>query len=172
MRITDVNLRQRLAIIGIFVVIGSLLGILNRESILNNTSANPNDFTALFLTIIQTSVFIDLLASIPVIGLLIITSATQSIGVALGLIVLDHKTIPINGLIGLTIVGVFDVTANMVAGLAGFRFIDFFESRRSHEPGENHFYAYLKLLIVTLSIAFIGALWESASILGMLPFGL
>jgi hypothetical protein len=67
---------------------------------------------------------------------------------------------------------VFDVTANVVAGLAGFRLMDFFESRRSHEPGKGHFYAYLKLLGVALSIALLGALWESASILGMLPFGL
>jgi hypothetical protein len=166
------SLRQRLAIIGIFVVGGALLGVPNREAILSNTSPNPNDFTALFLEIIQTSALIDLLASIPGLGLLFIGVATQSIGVVVGVIVLDHKTIPINPLIGLTITSVFDVTANVVAGLAGFRLMDFFESRHSHEPGKGHFYAYLKLLGVALSIALLGALWESASILGMLPFGL
>lgn len=166
------SLRQRLGIIGIAVFAGALLGVPNREAILSNTSPNPNDFTALFLAIIQTSALIDLLASIPLLGLLFIGLATRSIGVVVGVIVLDHKTIPFNALIGLTIISVFDVTANVVAGLAGFRLMDFFESRRSHEPGKSHFYAYLKLLGVALSIAFLSALWESALILGMLPFGL
>lgn len=166
------SLRQRLAIIGIFVVGGALLGVPNREAILSNTSPNPGDFTALFLSIIQTSALIDLLASIPGLGLLFIGVATQSIGVLVGVVVLDRKTIPINLLIGIIITGVFDVTANVVAGLAGFRLMDFLESRRSHEPGKGHFYAYVKLLGVALSIALLGALWESASILGMLPFGL
>ena len=67
------------------------MGVPNREAILSNTSPNPNDFTALFLAIIQTSALIDLLASIPALGLLFIGLATRSIGVVVGVIVLDHK---------------------------------------------------------------------------------
>ena len=159
-------------IIGVFILIGVFLGVPSREAILSSTSPNPSDFTALFLAIIQTSALIDVLASIPVLGLLVIALATRSIGVVVGLIVLDHRTISINGLIGLTITGGFDITANVVAGLAGFRLWDFIESRRSHEPGKAHFYGYLKLFGMALSIAILGALWESASILGLLPFGL
>ncbi len=114
---------------------------------------------------------IDFLGSLPIIGLLFIGAASQSFGALVGVIVLDHRTLPIIGMISLSITASLEITALVVVGIAGLRLLDFIGYKRS-ERKKGDLYAYLKLLGLALSISFLSALFESASILGMLPFGL
>ena len=131
-------------------------------------SEGPNDFLSLFLLIISTTAWIDFIGSLPIIGLALIGSASRSFGAVVGVVVLDHKTLPI---ISLSITASLEITALVVVGIAGLRLLDFIGYKRS-ERKKGDLYAYLKLLGLALSISFLSALFESASILGMLPFGL
>ncbi len=70
---------------------------------------------------------------------------------------------------------VFEVTALVMAGLASFRLVDLLDSRRSDTApilGNDPVRSYFKLLGLALLITFLSALFESASILHMLPLGL
>jgi hypothetical protein len=166
------SLAQELSIIGITIVAGATYGLLNRQALLNSISPSPNDFVSLFLLIFQTAALIDFLASIPfLLGLFAIFASSRYFGVAIGVIVLDHKISKIIGIISLSIIASLEITALVTVGIAGFRLTEFIGSKRS-ERRRGDLYAYLKLLGLALSISFLSALFESASILGMLPFGL
>jgi hypothetical protein len=166
------SLTQELSIIGVTIVAGATYGLFNRQALLNGVSPNPNDFVSLFLLIFQTVVLIDFLASIPFFfGLFGIFAASQSFGAVIGVIVIDHKITRIVGILSLSIIASLEITALVTVGIAGFRLSEFIGSKRS-ERRRRDLYAYLKLLGLALSISFLSALFESASILGMLPFGL
>ena len=165
------GLAQQLSIIGAAIVAGGAYGLLTRQALLSGVSANPNDFLSLFLLIISTTALIDFLGSLPIIGLLFVGAASRSFGAIVGVVVLDHKTLPIIGIISLSITASLEITSLVVVGIAGFRLSDFIGYKRS-ERKKRDLYAYLKLLGLALSISFLSALFESASILGMLPFGL
>jgi len=165
------GLAQQLSIIGAAIVAGGAYGLLTRQALLSGVSANPNDFLSLFLLIISTTALIDFLGSLPIIGLLFVGAASRSFGAIVGVVVLDHKTLPIIGIISLSITASLEITSLVVVGIAGFRLLDFIGYKRS-ERKKGDLYAYLKLLGLALSISFLSALFESASILGMLPFGL
>jgi len=164
------GLAQQLSIIGAAIVAGASYGLLTRQALLSGVSPNPNDFLSLFLLIISTTALIDFLGSLPIIGLLFIGAASRSLGAIVAVVVLDHKTLPIIGIISLSITTSLEITSLVVVGIAGFRLLDFGYKRSERKKGE--LYAYLKLLGLALSISFLSALFESASILGMLPFGL
>ncbi len=164
------GLAQQLSIIGAAIVAGGAYGLLTRQALLSGVSPNPNDFLSLFLLIISTTALIDFLGSLPLIGLLFIGAASRSFGAIVGVVVLDHKTLPIIGIISLSITASLEITSLVVVGIAGFRLLDFGYKRSERKKGD--LYAYLKLLGLALSISFLSALFESASILGMLPFGL
>ena len=167
------GLAQRLAVIGVTIAIGSSYGVVTRKDLLSSVSPNPSDFVTLFLLIFLTAALIDFLSSIPIFGLLIMGAATRSFGAVWGVILLDHSS---SNPFPLFLITVFEVTASVMAGLASFRLIDLLDSRKAHEQfslsGKRHLRAYLKLLGLALIIRFFSALFESASILGMLPFGL
>jgi len=165
------SLAQGLSIIGAAIVAGAAYGLLTRQALLSGVSPNPNDFLSLFLLIISTTALIDFLGSSPIIGLLFMAVASQSFGAIVGVVVLDQKTLPIIGIISLSITASLEITALVVVGIAGFRLLDFIGYKRS-ERKKGDLYAYLELLGLALSISFMSALFESASILGMLPFGL
>ena len=165
------GLAQQLSIIGAAIVAGGAYGLLTRQALLSGVSPNPNDFLSLFLLIISTTGLIDFLGSLPIIGLLFVGAASRSFGAIVGVVVLDHKTLPIIGIISLSITASLEITSLVVVGIAGFRLSDFIGYKRS-ERKKRDLYAYLKLLGLALSISFLSALFESASILGMLPFGL
>jgi len=165
------SLAQELSIIGTAIVAGAAYGLLARQALLSGVSPNPNDFFSLFLLIISTTALIDFLGSLPIIGLAFIGAASRSFGAVVGVVVLDHKPLPIIGIISLSITASLEITALVVVGIAGFRLLDFIGYKRS-ERKKGDLYAYLKLLGLALSISFLSALFESASILGMLPFGL
>jgi len=165
------GLAQQLSIIGAAIVAGGAYGLLTRQALLSGVSANPNDFLSLFLLIISTTALIDFLGSLPIIGLLFVGAASRSFGAIVGVVVLNHKTLPIIGIISLSITASLEITSLVVVGIAGFRLLDFIGYKRS-ERKKGDLYAYLKLLGLALSISFLSALFESASILGMLPFGL
>jgi hypothetical protein len=166
------SLSQELSIIGITIVAGAAYGLLDRLALLNRISPNPNDFVSLFLQIFQTAALIDFLATIPFFfGLFAIFAASQSYGAIIGLIVLDHRITRTTGITSLSIVASLEITALVTAGIASFRLTEFIGSKRS-ERRRRDLYAYLKLLGLALSISFLSAFFESASILGMLPFGL
>jgi len=158
----------QLSIIGAAIVAGAAYGLLTRQALLSGVSPNPNDFLSLFLLIISTTAWIDFIGSLPIIGLALIGSASRSFGAVVGVVVLDHKTLPI---ISLSITASLEITSLVVVGIAGFRLLDFIGYKGS-ERKKGDLYAYLKLLGLALSISFLSALFESASILGMLPFGL
>src|SRR2546422_1312695 len=162
------SLPQELSIIGAAIVAGAAYGLLTRQALLSGVSPNPSDFLSLFLLIISTTAWIDFLGSLPIIGLVIIGAASRSFGAVVGVVVLDHKTLPI---ISLSITASLEITSLVVVGIAGFRLLDFIGYKGS-ERKKGDLYAYLKLLGLALSISFLSALFESASILGMLPFGL
>ncbi len=163
------SLAQQLSIIGAAIVAGAAYGLLTRQALLSRLSPNPNDFLSLFLLIISTNALIDFLGSLPIIGLFFIGAASQSFGAIVGVVVLDHKTFPIIVIMSLSIIASLEITALVVVGIAGLRL--FIGYKRS-ELKKGDLYAYLKLLGLALSISFLSALFESASILGMLPFGL
>lgn len=165
------GLAQQLSIIGAAIVAGGAYGLLTRQALPSGVSPNPNDFLSLFLLIISTTALIDFLGSLPIIGLLFIGAASRSFGAIVGVVVLDHKTLPIIGIISLSITASLEITSLVVVGIAGFRLLDFIGYKRS-ERKKGDLYAYLKLLGLALSISFLSALFESASILGMLPFDL
>ena len=165
------GLAQQLSIIGAAIVAGGAYGLLTRQALLSGVSPNPNDFLSLFLLIISTTALIDFLGSLPIIGLLFVGAASRSFGAIVGVVVLNHKTLPIIGIISLSITASLEITSLVVVGIAGFRLLDFIGYKRS-ERKKGDLYAYLKLLGLALSISFLSALFESASILGMLPFGL
>ena len=158
----------QLSIIGAAIVAGAAYGLLTRQALLSGVSPNPNDFLSLFLLIISTTAWIDFIGSLPIIGLAFIGAASRSFGAVVGVVVLDHKTLPI---IPLSITASLEITSLVVVGIAGFRLLDFIGYKGS-ERKKGDLYAYLKLLGLALSISFLSALFESASILGMLPFGL
>src|SRR2546427_4860723 len=158
----------QLSIIGAARVAGAAYRLLTRQALLSGISANPNDFFSLFLLIISTTAWIDFIGSLPIIGLALISAASRSFGAVVGVVVLDHKTLP---LISLSITASLEITSLVVVGIAGFRLLDFIGYKGS-ERKKGDLYAYLKLLGLALSISFLSALFESASILGMLPFGL
>ena len=164
------GLAQQLSIIGAAIVAGGAYGLLTRQALLSGVSANPNDFLSLFLLIISTTALIDFLGSLPIIGLLFVGAASRSFGAIVGVVVLNHKTLPIIGIISLSITASLEITSLVVVGIAGFRLLDFGYKRSERKKGD--LYAYLELLGLALSISFMSALFESASILGMLPFGL
>ena len=166
------GLTQRLAVIGVSIFVGCF-GVLTRNDLLKSVSPNPNDFGALFWLIFLTAAWIDFLVSLPAFGLLIAAAASRSFGAGIGVIVLDHKAQSI--IFPLFLIIVFEVTALLMAGLASFRLVDLLDSRRSARfpmSGKDHVSAYFKLLGLALLITFLSALFESASILHMLPFGL
>src|SRR5206468_2947053 len=165
------SLAQGLSIIGAAIVAGASYGLLTRQALLSGVSPNPNDFLSLFLLIISTTALIDFLGSLPIIGLLFIGAASRSFGALVGVVVLDQKTLPIIGITSLSITASLEITTLVVVGIAGLRLSDFIGYKRS-ERKKGDLYAYLKLLGLALSISFLSALFESASILGMLPFGL
>ena len=165
------SLPQELSIIGAAIVAGAAYGLLTRQALLSGVSPNPNDFLSLFLLIISTTALIDFLGSLPIIGLLFVGAASRSFGAIVGVVVLDHKTLPIIGIISLSITASLEITALVVVGIAGFRLLDFIGYKRS-ERKKGDLYAYMELLGLALPISFMSALFESASILGMLPFGL
>ena len=165
------SLAQELSIIGTAIVAGAAYGLLTRQALLSGVSPNPNDFLSLFLLIISTTAWIDFLGSLPIIGLAVIGAASRSFGAVVGVVVLDHKTLPIIGITSLSITASLEITSLVVVGIAGLRLLDFIGYKRS-ERRKGDLYAYLKLLGLALSISFLSALFESASILGMLPFGL
>ena len=162
------SLAQEVSIIGAAIVAGASYGLLTRQALLSGVSPNPNDFLSLFLLIISTTAWIDFIGSLPIIGLLFIGAASRSFGAVVGVVVLDHKTLPI---ISLSITASLEITSLVVVGFAGFRLLEFIGYKGS-ERKKGDLYAYLKLLGLALSISFLSALFESASILGMLPFGL
>jgi len=167
------GLTQRLAVIGVSIFVGACFGVLTRNDLLTSVSPNPNDFGALFWLIFLTATWIDFLVSLPAFGLLIAAAASRSFGAGIGVIVLDHKAQSI--MFPLFLIIVFEVTALLMAGLASFRLVDLLDSRRSARfpmRGKDHVGAYFKLLGLALLITFLSALFESASILHMLPFGL
>lgn len=167
------GLTQRLAVIGIAMFVGACYGVLTREALLSGVT-NPNDFGALFLIIFVTAAVIDFLASLPVFGLLIVALASRSFGAVIGVIVLDHKAQSV--IVPLSLLGVCEVTALLLASLAGFRLVDHLDSKRSDAASptgtRDHLRVYFKLLGLALLISFLSALFESASILHLLPFGL
>src|SRR5256712_4899055 len=165
------SLPQELSIIGAAIVAGAAYGLLTRQALLSGVSPNPSDFLSLFLLIISTTAWIDFLGSLPIIGLVIIGAASRSFGAVVGVVVLDHKTLPTIGIISLSITASLEITSLVVVGIAGLRLLEFIGYKRS-ERKKGELYAYLKLLGLALSISFLSALFESASILGMLPFGL
>ena len=165
------GLAQQLSIIGAAIVAGGAYGLLTRQALLSGVSANPNDFLSLFLLIISTTALIDFLGSLPIIGLLFVGAASRSFGAIVGVVVLNHKTLPIIGIISLSITASLEITSLVVVGIAGLRLLDFIGYKRS-ERKKGDLYTYLKLLGLALLISFLSALFESASILGMLPFGL
>jgi len=165
------SLAQELSIIGAAIIAGASYGLLTRQALLSGVSPNPNDFLSLFLLIISTTALIDFLGSLPIIGLLFIGAASRSFGALVGVVVLDQKTLPIIGIISLSITASLEITTLVVVGIAGLRLSDFIGYKRS-ERKRRDLYAYLKLLGLALSISSLSALFESASILGMLPFGL
>ena len=165
------SLAQELSIIGAAIVAGAAYGLLTRQALLSGVSPNPNAFLSLFLLIISATALIDFLGSLPIIGLLFIGAASQSFGALVGVVVLDHRTLPIIGIISLSITASLEITALVVVGIAGLRLLGFIGYKRS-ERKKGDLYPYLKLLGLALSISFLSALFESASILGMLPFGL
>ena len=166
------SLAQEVSIIGAAIVAGASYGLLTRQALLSGVSPNPNDFLSLFLLIISTTALIDFLGSLPIIGLLFIGAASRSFGAVVGVVVLDHKTLPkFIGIISLSITASLEITSLVVVGFAGFRLLEFIGYKGS-ERKKGDLYAYLKLLGLALSISFLSALFESASILGMLPFGL
>ena len=162
------GLAQEFSIVGAAIVAGAAYGLLTRQALLSGVSPNPNDFLSLFLLIISTTAWIDFIGSLPIIGLALIGSASRSFGAVVGVVVLDHKTLPI---ISLSITASLEIASLVVVGIAGFRLLDFIGYKGS-ERKKGDLYAYLKLLGLALSISFLSALFESASILGMLPFGL
>ncbi|TMI22863.1 hypothetical protein E6H31_00750 [Candidatus Bathyarchaeota archaeon] len=165
------SLAHELSIIGAAIVAGAAYGLLTRQALLSGISANPNDFFSLFLLIISTTAWIDFIGSLPIIGLALIGSASRSFGAVVGVVVLDHKTLPIIGIMSLSITASLEITSLVAVGFAGFRLLDFIGYKGS-ERKKGDIYTYLKLLGLALSISFLSALFESASILGMLPFGL
>src|SRR5436309_123783 len=160
------SLAQGLSIIGAAIVAGAAYGLLTRQALLSGVSPNPNDFLSLFLLIISTTALIDFLGSSPIIGLLFMAVASQSFGAIVGVVVLDQKTLPIIGIISLSITASLEITALVVVGIAGFRLLDFIGYKRS-ERKKGDLYAYLELLGLALSISFMSALFESASLLGI-----
>ena len=165
------GLAQEFSIVGAAIVAGAAYGLLTRQALLSGVSPNPNDFFSLFLLIISTTAWIDFIGSLPIIGLALIGAASRSFGAVVGVVVLDHKSLPIIGIISLPIIASLEITSLVVVGIAGFCLLDFIGYKRSGRK-KGDLYAYLKLLGLALSISFLSALFESASILGMLPFGL
>src|SRR5438309_11200661 len=84
----------QLSIIGAAIVAGATYGLLTRQALLSGISPNPNDFLSLFLQIISTTAWIDFIGSWPIIGLAFIGAASRSFGAVVGVVVLDHKTLP------------------------------------------------------------------------------
>ena len=125
------SLAQGLSIIGAAIVAGAAYGLLTRQALLSGVSPNPNDFLSLFLLIISTTALIDFLGSSPIIGLLFMAVASQSFGAIVGVVVLDQKTLPIIGIISLSITASLEITALVVVGIAGFRLLDFIGYKRS-----------------------------------------
>src|SRR5438093_5029147 len=152
------SLAQQLSIIGAAIVAGASYGLLTRQALLSGVSPNPNDFLSLFLLIISTTALIDFLGSLPIICLLFIGAASRSFGAIVGVVVLDHKTLPIIGIISLSITASLEITSLVVVGIAGFRLLDFGYKRSERKKGD--LYAYLKLLGLALSISFLRALFE------------
>src|SRR5947209_11183367 len=113
------SLAQELSIIGVAIVAGAAYGLLTRQALLSGVSPNPNDSLSLFLLIISATALIDFLGSLPIIGLLFIGAASQSFGALVGVIVLDHRTLPIIGMISLSITASLEITALVVVGIAG-----------------------------------------------------
>ena len=125
------GLAQQLSIIGAAIVAGGAYGLLTMQALLSGVSPNPNDFLSLFLLIISTTGLIDFLGSLPIIGLLFIGAASRSLGAIVGVVVLDHKTLPIIGIISLSITASLEITSLVVVGIAGFRLLDFIGYKRS-----------------------------------------
>src|SRR5213594_3117932 len=101
------SLTQRLAVIGITIFAGASYGVLTRKALLNSISSNPNDFGALFLIIFLTGSLIDFLASVPLLGLLVVAAASRSFGAGIGVIVLDHEAQSI--IFPLSLIMIFEV---------------------------------------------------------------
>jgi uncharacterized membrane protein SpoIIM required for sporulation len=166
------SLTQELSIIGTTIVAGATYGLLGRQALLNGVSHNPNDFVSLFFLIFQTTALIDLFSAIPFFfGLFAIFAASQSFGAVIGVIVLDRKITRIIGITSLSIIASLEITALVTAGRAAFRLSDFIASKRTERRKED-LYTTVKFLGLALFISFLSALFERASILGMLPFGL
>src|SRR5438093_2618715 len=139
------SLAQGLSIIGAAIVAGAAYGLLTRQALLSGVSPNPNDFLSLFLLIISTTAWIDFLGSLPIIGLAVIGAASRSFGAVVGVVVLDHKTLPIIGITSLSITASLEITSLVVVGIAGLRYLDFFGyNRRSRRKGDVN--AFLNLL--------------------------
>src|SRR5438093_5640455 len=106
------GLAQQLSIIGAAIVAGGAYGLLTRQALLSGVSPNPNDFLSLFLLTISTTAWIDFVGSLPIIGLALIGSASRSFGAVVGVVVLDHKTLPkFIGIILLFITASLEITS-------------------------------------------------------------